>query len=92
MSSVKLHSQSSVVFHTLNHNYYKKDVLINQQGVNLKPIKIGNDVWIGAKAIILPGVTIGDGCVIAAGSVVTKCIEPYSIVAGNPAIMVRRRV
>lgn len=48
-------------------------------------VKIGNDCWIGAGAIILNGITIGDGAVIGAGAIVTKDIEPYTIVAGNPA-------
>jgi len=49
------------------------------------PIVVGNDVWIGARAIILSGVTIGNGAVVAAGSVVTKDVPPYAIAAGNPA-------
>jgi virginiamycin A acetyltransferase len=52
---------------------------------------IGNDVWIGAKACIVSGVTIGDGAVIAAGSVVTKDVQPYMIVGGNPAREIRTR-
>ena len=56
-----------------------------------KEIIIGNDVWIGHAAIILGGVHIGNGAIIAAGSVVTKNVEPYSIVAGNPARFVRKR-
>ena len=48
-------------------------------------ITIGNDVWIGAKATIMSGITIGDGAIIAAGSVVVKDVEPYSMVGGNPA-------
>jgi virginiamycin A acetyltransferase len=52
---------------------------------------IGNDVWVGYDALILPGVKIGDGAVIAARSVVTKDVEPYTIVAGNPAKSVKRR-
>ena len=55
-----------------------------------KPV-IGNDVWIGLNASILPGVTIGDGAVVAAHSVVTKDVEPYTIVGGNPAKVIRRR-
>ena len=50
------------------------------------PVIIGNDVWIGYRATILLGVTIGNGAVIAANAVVTKDVEPYSVVAGNPAI------
>lgn len=52
---------------------------------------IGNDVWIGYGATIMPGVTIGDGAIIATKSVVTKDVPPYSIVGGNPAKEIRRR-
>ena len=55
------------------------------------PVVIGHDVWIGRGATILSGVTIGDGAVVAAHSVVTKSVGPYSIVAGNPARLVRQR-
>ncbi|KAL3159384.1 hypothetical protein ABBQ38_009815 [Trebouxia sp. C0009 RCD-2024] len=55
-----------------------------------KPITIGNDVWVAGGAIILPGVTVGDGCTIGAGSVVTRDVEPYTVVAGNPAKVIRR--
>lgn len=54
-------------------------------------IKIGNDVWIGARVLILDGITIGDGAIIGAGAVVTKDVEPYSIVVGIPAKKVRKR-
>ena len=53
--------------------------------------EIGNDVWIGTEAIILSGVTIGDGAVIAARSVVVKDVEPYTIVGGNPAKVIKKR-
>jgi virginiamycin A acetyltransferase len=52
---------------------------------------LGNDVWIGMEAVILPGVTIGDGAIAAAKSVVTHDVPPYAIVAGNPAKVVKRR-
>ena len=52
---------------------------------------IGNDVWIGHQALIMPAVTIGDGAIIASRSVVTKDVPPYSIVAGNPAKVIRKR-
>lgn len=52
---------------------------------------IGNDVWFGYHAVVMPGVTIGDGAIIAAGSVVTSNVAPYTIVGGNPAKPIRRR-
>jgi virginiamycin A acetyltransferase len=52
---------------------------------------IGNDVWIGNSATIMPGVKIGDGAIIGTNSVVTKNVEPYSIVGGNPATLIRKR-
>ena len=52
---------------------------------------IGNDVWIGSNVLLLPGISIGDGAIIAAGAVVTKDIEPYSIVGGVPAKEIRKR-
>ena len=55
------------------------------------PIVIGNDVWVGANATILSGVTIGDGAVVAAGSIVVKDVPPYSIVAGVPAKVIKYR-
>lgn len=55
------------------------------------PTTIGNDVWIGFRAMVLSGVTVGDGAVIGAGAVVTVDVDPYAIVAGNPAKVVRYR-
>ena len=52
---------------------------------------IGNDVWIGYKATIMPGVKIGDGAIIAAHAIVTKNVDPYAIVGGNPAVEIRKR-
>jgi virginiamycin A acetyltransferase len=52
---------------------------------------VGNDVWIGYEAVILPGVTIGDGAIVAAASVVTKDVPPYTVVGGNPAKPLRQR-
>jgi chloramphenicol O-acetyltransferase type B len=55
------------------------------------PTRIGNDVWIGRRALVLSGVTVGDGAVIAAGAVVGRDVPPYAVVAGNPASVVRMR-
>ncbi len=55
------------------------------------PIEIGSDVWIGTNCVVLKGVTIGDGAIVAAGSVVTKSVEAYGIVAGVPARLIRSR-
>lgn len=71
-------------------NYFIKD----SEDASTEPkgdIVIGNDVWIGRRAIILPGVKIGDGAVIGAGAIVTKNVIPYSIVAGVPAKKIRKR-
>ena len=55
-----------------------------------KPITIGNDCWIGGNAIICPGVSIGDGCTVGAGSVVTKDIPANSLAVGNPARVIKK--
>lgn len=52
---------------------------------------VGNDVWLGLDAVVMPGVRLGDGCIVAAKSVVTKSFEPYSIIGGNPARLIRKR-
>jgi virginiamycin A acetyltransferase len=57
----------------------------------VSPIKIGNDVWVGEGVTLLPGMNLSDGCVIGAGSVVTKNTEPYGVYAGNPARLIRYR-
>src|SRR2546423_14178445 len=54
------------------------------------PVKIGDNVWIGMNAVILKGVTIGENSVVAAGSVVTKSVEPNTVVAGDPAVVVKK--
>src|SRR5690606_34906521 len=72
------------------------DVFLNRKSVEDRttkgPIVVGNDVWIGMRSTILSGVTIGNGAVIAAGSVVTRDVPPYTIVGGMPARQIRERV
>jgi len=69
----------------LNHNFENTTQRIDQQGVSTKPVVIGDDVWIGANAVILPGVTIGRHCVVAAGAVVTRDVPDKCVVGGVPA-------
>lgn len=76
----------NVVMATLNHDENPQ----NRANLIAAPIKIGNKVWIGSNATILPGVAIGDGAIIAAGAVVTKDVEEKSIVGGVPAKFIRK--
>lgn len=63
----------------------------NVDAVTRGGVTIGNDVWIGARAIILSGVTVGDGAVLGAGAVVARDVPPYAVMVGNPARLVRHR-
>jgi acetyltransferase-like isoleucine patch superfamily enzyme len=74
----------------LNHNFEESSKRIDEQGVTTKPVIIGNDIWIGANAVLLPGVTIGDHSIVAAGAVVTKDVPPHSLVAGVPAKIIKK--
>lgn len=83
---------SDVVIYTQNHEYINKNIPIIKQGTTEeKKVIIGNDVWICRRAMIMPGVIVGDGAVIAAGAVVTKNVEPYAIVGGVPAKKIGER-
>lgn len=73
----------------VKENYYDEFRYADQE--EKLPVIIGNDVWIGFGALLLAGVTIGDGAIIACGAVVTKNVEPYSIVAGIPAKKIGQR-
>lgn len=74
-----------------NHIYEDRNLRIDQQGVRYKGIVIEDDCWIGAQAVIVDGVTIGQGSVIGAGAVVTHSIPPYSVAVGNPARVIKER-
>ena len=75
-----------------NHRFDDLDHPMRLQGYTApSPVRIQDDVWIGARAIILPGLTIGKGAIIGAGAVVTKDVPPYAICAGNPARVIRFR-
>jgi acetyltransferase-like isoleucine patch superfamily enzyme len=81
-----------VVINSGCHHYKDANNIIRNQGHKLLPIIIEDDVWIGSHVTILPGVVIGKGAVIAAGAVVTKSVEPYTVVAGVPAKEIKRRI
>lgn len=74
----------------LNHNFEDASKRIDEQGISTKPVVIGDDVWIGANAVILPGVTIGSHCVVAAGAVVTKDVPDNCVVGGVPAKVIKK--
>ena len=80
------------MMYSTNHNFERTDIPMWKQGFSKEqPIVIEDDVWIGGRVIILGGVRVGKGSIIGAGSVVTKDVEPYSIVGGNPAKLIRKR-
>jgi maltose O-acetyltransferase len=81
-----------VVLMTTAHAFEDPDQPVNRQGfLPTKPIIIGNDVWLGTRVIVMPGVTIGDGAIIGAGAVVTRDVPPMSVAVGCPAQVIRRR-
>ncbi|MBP1618527.1 MAG: dapH [Bacteroidetes bacterium] len=79
-----------VVLSGLNHNYKDIGMSLVDQGVSVAPISVGDNVWIGANAVILAGVSIGEHSVVGAGSVVTKNIPAYSVAVGNPASIIKQ--
>lgn len=78
-----------VVVTALNHIFEDPQQRIDEQGVTTQPVTIGDDVWVGANAVILPGVTIGSHVVVAAGAVVTKDVPSRTLVAGVPAKVIK---
>lgn len=80
----------NVVLSGLNHNYQELSEPIHSQGVSTVPIIIEDESWIGANAVIVPGVTVGRHSIVAAGSVVTKNVPAYSVVGGNPARVIKQ--
>lgn len=81
-----------VIILTINHKYDRLDISMLEQGHQpSEPVTIADDVWIGTRAIILPGVSIGKGAIIGAAAVVTKNVPEYAIVCGNPASVIKYR-
>ena len=81
-------SEGSAIY-THKHNLSSK--IAWKGGAIPLPVTVMDGVWIGARAIVLPGVTIGEGAVVAAGAVVTKDVEPWTVVGGNPAKFIKKR-
>ena len=79
----------SITITALNHNFTDKEKRIDEQGISTSAVNIGDDIWIGANAVILPGVTIGHHAVIAAGAVVNKDVPAHTLVAGVPAKVIK---
>lgn len=81
-----------VVMYTANHSFEDMDTPMRLQGDDeSRPITVGNDVWIGRRAMVMPGVSIGNGSIVAAGAVVTRDVPEFSVVAGVPAKVVKMR-
>jgi acetyltransferase-like isoleucine patch superfamily enzyme len=80
-----------VSFRTADHEYRDPEIPIVEQGERRGPIVVGDDVWIGANATVLRGVTIGHGAIVGANSVVTRDVAPFSIVGGVPARVIGHR-
>ena len=80
-----------VSIYSENHNFDRTDIPMKEQGVTRQETVIEDDCWIASNSIILAGVRIGRGSIVAAGSVVTKDVPPYAVVAGNPARIIKMR-
>lgn len=89
-NGVRIASHASL--YGFNHGYAVTDVPVFRQPLTVKGIVIGDDVWIGANAVILDGVRIGSHSIVAAGAIVTRDVPAYSIVGGNPARLIRSRL
>lgn len=81
----------NVTILTHTHNIERTDIPMGQQGMRVAEVVIGNDVWIGMRVIIMPGIKIGDGAVIGAGAVVTKDVPAFTVVGGVPAKIIKYR-
>jgi acetyltransferase-like isoleucine patch superfamily enzyme len=82
----------NVMIFSENHNFSDPNIPIIHQGETRLPVLIQDNVWLGARSVILGGVTVGEGSIVAAGSVVNKDVPPFSIVGGVPAKIIKSRI
>lgn len=80
-----------VIIYTGTHTLGDSETPVQRQQMRYAPVTIGDDVWLGARVVVLPGVTIGRGCVVGANSVVTRRLPPYAVAFGVPAQVLRKR-
>lgn len=80
---------ADVIIYTSNHIWSEKHATYFGQGLDVASVTIGDDVWLGARCIILPGVSVGDGATVAAGAVVTKDVPSLAVVGGVPARIIK---
>lgn len=80
-----------IMIFSVNHIFEADDALPFSEGLVFKKVIIGNNCWIGGRVFICPGVELGDGCIVAGGSVVTKSFPTGSVIGGNPANLIRQR-
>ena len=85
-----VHLAQGITVTALNHNFADTNKRIDEQGITTKTVCIGDDVWIGTNAVVLPGVTIGSHVVVAAGAVVTKDVPDNCVVGGVPAKLLKK--
>jgi len=82
----------NVVILSFTHSYSDLNIPMNQQQYIYNKVIIGNDVWLGANVVVVPGIKIGDGAVVGANSVVTHDVEPYGVYCGAPARKIKSRL
>ena len=74
-----------------NHAFHNPEMTVMRQGLTGSPVTIGEFAWLGANSVVLPGVSVGKGAIVAAGAIVTKDVSPYAIVGGVPARVIGTR-
>ena len=87
--NVMMGPEVTILTHT--HNIERTDIPMGQQGMRVAEVVVGNDVWIGMRVVIMPGVKVGNGAVIGAGAVVTKDVPDFAVVGGVPAKIIKYR-